>query len=153
MVLKSGDHHLVLKPVVNNGINYQPQLVRRISEPSTVLIWGPKTDSRFSMEVPPQAINFFGWKHPLKTSCLVIMVDLDCAKCLKESSSRIPSWKVEIKMHIRYYKIKYGEHIVQTYCTRIILTWDLAAFILSYGDVCMQIYIFVSIYLRDSPNP
>ena len=27
---------MVLKPVVNNGINYQPQLVSRISEPSTV---------------------------------------------------------------------------------------------------------------------
>ena len=27
---------MVLKPVVNNGINHQPQLVSRISEPSTV---------------------------------------------------------------------------------------------------------------------
>ncbi len=32
-------HHLeCIKPVVNNGINYQPQLVSRISEPSTVKI-------------------------------------------------------------------------------------------------------------------
>ena len=41
------------------------------------------------------------------------MVDFDCGKCLKKSSSRIPSWKVEIKMYIRYCKIKYGEHIVK----------------------------------------
>ena len=37
MVQKSGDHHFgCIKPVVNNGIDYQAQLVGRISEPSTV---------------------------------------------------------------------------------------------------------------------
>ena len=38
MVQKSLSQPLIgcIKPVVNNGINYQPQLVRRISEPSTV---------------------------------------------------------------------------------------------------------------------
>ena len=38
MVQKSGKkkHLGCIKAVVNNGINYQPQLVSRISEPSTV---------------------------------------------------------------------------------------------------------------------
>ena len=30
------NHHGIYKTVVNNGINYQPELVSRISEPSTV---------------------------------------------------------------------------------------------------------------------
>ena len=38
MVEKSGYHHLGNKHLINNWINYQPQLVSRISEPSTVCL-------------------------------------------------------------------------------------------------------------------
>ena len=43
---------MVLKPVVNNGINYQPQLISLISEPSTVVCLPKKT---YAAAEPKQA--------------------------------------------------------------------------------------------------
>ena len=71
------------------------------------------------MEVTPQAIDFC-WKHPLQTSCLVIMVDFECGKCLN------------IKFQDSFIHgnvVKYGEHIVKHMVQKITTTWDVAAFV------------------------
>ena len=48
---------MVLKPVVNNGINYQPQLVSRISEPSTV--WMPQRGNTNQRKIKDGNFYFF----------------------------------------------------------------------------------------------
>ena len=63
------NNHLgFIKPVVNNGINYQPQLVSRISEPSTVVAVFYKKRSR-------QSVCFVHF-------CSKMFLPFSCASCM-----------------------------------------------------------------------
>ena len=58
MVQKSGEHHWDVWNPVNNGINYQSQLVSRISEPSTVWILPPNNHLEYLVPGSPTRHHF-----------------------------------------------------------------------------------------------